>query len=89
MRGTPGTETSKYREEEKSTEILRVVASESGRGQTRRRNTAGVRTVTRIMEVSRTVLGKPVRESENLVGESGSEQTGSRVSADTRNPVRT
>ena len=29
---TRGTETSKYPEEEKSNEILRVVASESGRG---------------------------------------------------------
>ena len=43
--GTPGTETSKYREEEKSNEILRVVASESGRGQTLSSNTQGVRTV--------------------------------------------
>ena len=33
-KATRGTETSKYREEEKSTEIPRVVASESGRGQT-------------------------------------------------------
>ena len=31
---TQGTETSKYLKEEKSNEILRVVASESGRGQT-------------------------------------------------------
>ena len=30
--GTRGTETSKYPEEEKSNEIPRVVASESGRG---------------------------------------------------------
>ena len=43
--GTPGTETSKYREEEKSNEIPRVVASESGRGQTWGSNTLGVRTV--------------------------------------------
>ena len=38
-RGTRGTETSKYPEEEKSKEIPRVVASESGRGQTSGRNT--------------------------------------------------
>ena len=44
MRGTRGTETSKYPEEEKSTEISRVVASESERGQTKSSNTLGVRT---------------------------------------------
>ena len=44
MRGTRGTETSKYPEEEKSNEIPRVVASEIGRGQTGVRNNAGVRT---------------------------------------------
>ena len=44
MRGTWGTETSKYPEEEKSTEISRVVASESEGGQTKSRNTLGVRT---------------------------------------------
>ena len=32
MRGTPGTETSKYPEEEKSNEIPKVVASEIGAG---------------------------------------------------------
>ena len=42
--GTPGTETSKYREEKKSNEIPRVVASESGVGQTAGSNTCGVRT---------------------------------------------
>ena len=44
MRGTLGTETSKYQEEEKSTEISQVVASESERGQTKSSNTLGVRT---------------------------------------------
>ena len=44
MRGTLGTETSKYQEEEKSTEISQVVASESERGQTKSSNTVGVRT---------------------------------------------
>ena len=53
MRGTPGTETSKYREEEKSTEIPRVVASESGRGQTEGRNTFGVRTAKGMLRLSR------------------------------------
>ena len=41
---TRGTETSKYPEEEKSTEIPRVVASEIGAGQTNGSNTVGVRT---------------------------------------------
>ena len=44
MKGTPRTETSKYQEEEKSTEISQVVASESERGQTESSNTLGVRT---------------------------------------------
>ena len=47
MRGTPGTETTKYREEEKSNEIPLVVARESGRGQTGSSNTFGVRTATK------------------------------------------
>ena len=42
MRGTPGTETSKYPEEETSTEIPLVVASESGGGQTGGSNISGV-----------------------------------------------
>ena len=42
VRGTRGTETSKYPEEEKSTEIPQVVASERGRGQTGCSNMAGV-----------------------------------------------
>ena len=53
MRGTLGTETSKYQEEEKSTEISRVVASESERGQTKSSNTLGVRTGASILEDSR------------------------------------
>ena len=42
MRGTRGTETSKYPEEKKTTVIPRVVASESGEAQTEGRNTFGV-----------------------------------------------
>ena len=45
-KGTRGTETSKYPEEKKSTEILRVVASESGRGETETGNSVGVWTAT-------------------------------------------
>ena len=52
MKGTLGTETSKYQEEEKSTEIPLVVASERGRGQTESSNTFGVRTETCILEYS-------------------------------------
>ena len=51
-RGTRGTETSKYPEEEKSNEIPRVVASESGRGQTGCSNTTGVRTADRISKLT-------------------------------------
>ena len=45
-KGTSRTETSKYPEEKKSTEILRVVASESGRGETETGNSVGVWTAT-------------------------------------------
>ena len=55
MRGTLGTETSKYQEEEKSTEISQVVASESERGQTKSSNTLGVRTSISIPYDSRSV----------------------------------
>ena len=42
VEGTPGTETSKYREEKKENSIPLVVASEEGRGQTRGLRTPGV-----------------------------------------------
>ena len=51
-RGTRGTETSKYPEEEKSNEIPQVVASESGRGQTAYSNACGVRTADRISKLA-------------------------------------
>ena len=61
-RGTRGTETSKYPEEEKSNEIPRVVASESGRGQTAYSNVCGVRTASSYLQVSRTAWeGGPER----------------------------
>ena len=44
MKGTRGTETSKYPEEKKAKAIPRVVASEIGTAQTAGRNTCGVRT---------------------------------------------
>ena len=43
-RNTKGTETSKYLQEKKEISIPKVVASEIGRAQTRRRNSSGVRT---------------------------------------------
>ena len=43
-KGTWGTETSKYPQEKKENSIPKVVASEIGRAQTRRRNSTGVRT---------------------------------------------
>ena len=43
MKGTRGTETSKYPEEKKETSIPKVVASEIGRAQTVCRNTCGVK----------------------------------------------
>ena len=51
-RGTRGTETSKYPEEEKSNEIPQVVASERGRGQTGGSDAAGVRTADRISKLT-------------------------------------
>ena len=59
-RGTRGTETSKYPEEEKSNEIPQVVASERGRGQTGCSNMAGVGTATSIFELAE-ALGKARR----------------------------
>ena len=44
MKGTRGTETSKYPEEKKTKVIPKVVASEIGEAQTTSRNTSGVRT---------------------------------------------
>ena len=41
-RGTQGTETSKYLQEKKENSIPEVVASETGRAQTRRSNSPGV-----------------------------------------------
>ena len=48
---TRGTETSKYPEEEKSTEIPQVVASERGGGQTEGRKFFGVRTCIRTIHL--------------------------------------
>ena len=50
-KGTWGTETSKYPQEKKENSIPKVVASEIGRAQTRRRNSSGVRTTKLIHQV--------------------------------------
>ena len=61
-RGTRGTETSKYPEEEKSNEIPQVVASERGRGQTACSDAYGVRTAKTYLQVNRTAWeGGPER----------------------------
>ena len=51
-RRTRGTETSKYPEEKKSTEIPQVVASERGGGQTGSSNASGVGTAHRISKLT-------------------------------------
>ena len=53
VRGTRGTETSKYPEEEKSKEIPQVVASERGGGQTAYSDVCGVGTVITYSQVNR------------------------------------
>ena len=50
MRGTRGTETSKYPEEKKTKVIPKVVASEIGEAQTAGSNTYGVRTARKYLD---------------------------------------
>ena len=56
--GTPGTETSKYREEKKENSIPIVVASEMGEGQTASLRTRGVAGCQRETEVDEKTVGK-------------------------------
>ena len=56
--GTPGTETSKYREEKKENSIPTVVASEMGEGQTASLRTRGVAGCQRETEVDENTVGK-------------------------------
>ena len=58
MRGTRGTETSKYPEEKKTTVIPRVVASEIGTAQTMGSNTYGVRTAEVVSDLLVELPGK-------------------------------
>ena len=50
MKGTQGTETSKYLEEKKTIVIPKVVASEIGEAQTMSSNTYGVRTARKYLD---------------------------------------
>ena len=56
--GTPGSETSKYREEKKENSIPSVVASEQGRGQTERLRSLGVEGCQREAESDLNTEGK-------------------------------
>ena len=58
MRGTRGTETSKYPEEKKTIVIPRVVASEIGAAQTTGSNTCGVRTAIVVSDLLVELPGK-------------------------------
>ena len=51
VKGTWGTETSKYPQEKKENSIPKVVASEIGRAQTGGSNTTGVRTTTYYLQI--------------------------------------
>jgi hypothetical protein len=67
---TRGTETSQYPEEEKSTEMPQVAASERGLGLNRRPCDGGVVGPTEgLSEVSRSPLERGARDGESPVGE--------------------
>ena len=86
MRGTRGTETSKYPEEKKVKTIPRVVASESGGAQTAYRNMCGVRTPEGTKNDSRRVLESTLKQGNRPVGEIVRRPGESGVRRDTRNP---
>ena len=69
MRGTRGSETSKYPEEKKENSIPLVVASEEGRGQTEGLRTLGVEGLQKSKIGDPNALGSAAGESESLVGE--------------------
>ena len=68
--GTPGTETSKYREEKKENSIPSVVASEEGEGQTAGLRTGGVAGKRHLTIADPKRLESRTEESDSLVGES-------------------
>ena len=67
-RGTRGTETSKYPEEEKSNEMPTVAASEEGRAQTMELRLHGVEDLHQEREVYPKDLERSAREGESPVG---------------------
>ena len=69
MKGTRGSETSKYPEEKKENSISLVVASEKGRGQTGGLRSSGVEGIRQVTIVDPKLLESDTRESESLVGE--------------------
>ena len=70
LKRTRGTETSQYPEEEKSTEMPLVVASERGRAQTVGGNTRGVVGPTDAAgQVSRSPLERGAKDGDSPVGE--------------------
>ena len=87
MKGTRGTETSKYPEEEKERSIPGVAASEMGRAQTSVRACWGYGLSYVSGSDRRMVLGKPATEGESPVAEIRRQQTASRVPRDTWNLV--
>ena len=87
MKGTRGTETSKYPEEEKERSIPGVAASEMGRAQTSVRACWGYGLSYVSGSDRRMVLGKPAREGESPVSERQVDMAGSRVPRDTWNLV--
>ena len=66
-KGTRGTETSKYPEEEKSNEMPTVAASEEGRAQTMELRLCGVEDLQQEREVYQKGLERPAREGESPV----------------------
>ena len=66
-KGTRGTETSKYPEEEKSNEMPTVAASEEGRAQTMELRLYGVEDLHQEREVYQKGLERPATEGESPV----------------------
>ena len=73
--GTPGTETSKYREEKKENSIPSVVASEEGEGQTAGLRTGGVEGGQQLTIGDPKRMESRTRESDSLVGEVDNRQS--------------
>ena len=67
--GTPGTETSKYREEKKENSIPSVVASEEGRGQTSGLRTTGVEGRRELTIADLNILERMTEEGDSPVRE--------------------